>query len=329
MNEIVKLFKKILEIESISGKEKKILRFLKTYIEKLNFRVFMQKIGNLIINPKANFWIITHVDTVKPKRSFEFKGDFIYGTGASDAKGQVLSILLFLKEIKKLNLGVCFTVDEEETGKGSKYLAKTISPRKALVLEPTSLKIVKEHFGNIEVEVKVKGKSVHPAFSNKGKNAIEESCLLVKKLKDRLKGTLISLYGLKTNFSEYVIPDECKLNLDILIRYKENIEEIREKILKISKNFGEIKIREQTQPFLCDEEIIQFLKKAFYKKKVRPKYTQMRSWTDACNLKKANWKVCVWGPGELVSAHTKDEKINLKEIIFTKDILKIINSMLS
>ncbi|HEA83905.1 MAG TPA: acetylornithine deacetylase, partial [Thermodesulfobacterium geofontis] len=55
---------------------------------------------------------------------------------------------------------------------------------------------------------------------------------------------------------------------------------------------------------------------------------EMKSWTDALNLKE-RFDVVVWGPGELPLCHTKEEKIRIEDIKKTIEVLIRLNLFFS
>ena len=119
----VSLLEKLVSIESPSGKEDEIAEFISSYLKKMGLRVSKEN-NNIVLNADADFWIITHMDTVPMKAKFRYDGMFAYGTGVCDAKGSITAVLLALEKLKEIEFGVAFLSDEEETGSSSAYFAE-------------------------------------------------------------------------------------------------------------------------------------------------------------------------------------------------------------
>ncbi len=77
---------------------------------------------------------------------------------------------------------VGFTVDEEGDGTGSLALARTLNPRYALVLEGTGLDLAVTEAGHLDVQVVVRGTSVHTGAFEHGDSALEKAAHLVTEL---------------------------------------------------------------------------------------------------------------------------------------------------
>jgi len=318
----VSLLEKLVNIESPSGREEEIASFLSSYLKKLGLRV--KDDYNVVANPEVDFWIVTHMDTVAPKAKFKFDGKYAYGTGVCDAKGSIAAILLALEKLKKPKFGVAFLRDEEETGMGSELFAREFSG-KAIVMEPTSLKIAIENYGVLEIDVKVKGKQAHGATPESGENAIRKAIEMIERL-----GTLhnFTILKMKGGSDEYVIPDSCELRLDFLLKPKENVLELKKKVLDLTSMYGDVEVLEESEGFISDGEAKFMLEAAMKAAGLRVDYTVMPSWTDAINLRNAGWDVVVWGPGELVYCHTPLERIAIKEIEEASKVIVALNEVL-
>ncbi|RLI78120.1 peptidase M20 [Archaeoglobales archaeon] len=320
----IELLKKLVEIPSPSGEEEEIVGFLYDYIKNLGFKVVKDGL-NLVVNP-AEFFVVTHVDTVSIKRPFSFDGKFAYGTGVCDAKGSIVSILLVLERIDELNFGIALLSDEEESGEGSKHFASKYKPRMAVVMEPTSLTIANKHYGSLEVEVIVKGKTSHGSMPEYGINAIEKSFELFGVLK--LISTKHSILKIEGGSDEYVTPDTCKIKIDFVFPPEVDVERLKRQVFGLISKYGDIKIVEEYGGFKSGE-VVKRLEKAIKLAGLDLKYSAMPSWTDAINLRLEGCDAVVWGPGELQYCHTEMEKINPREIMEASGVLVKLNGVLS
>ena len=92
----------------------------------------------------------------------------VYGRGACDAKGQVVTILLALEALKNLGLHLKgdlqaqIVIEEEAGGNGALSLIRQGHKADcAMVLEPTSLRMHPANRGAVWYKLGVKGKSAH------------------------------------------------------------------------------------------------------------------------------------------------------------------------
>jgi acetylornithine deacetylase len=319
-DKIIKLLKTLVEIESPSKKEEKIREFVKNYLKSQGYEIYE---GQYYIATKSNSDLIvaTHLDTVPLKSSFFYDGEHAYGTGVCDAKASITSMLLAAE--KRLNYTLAFFCDEEEDGLGSKEFAETWKRGKfAIVMEPTDLKIANRHWGSFELIVEVKGKEAHGAFPEKGINSIEKAFQLYNELKNlNLKINPLKIEG---GSEEYIIPNICKIKFEIFLKPEEKLNDYLKKISFI-ESFGKYEIDHAYEGYISGE-VTKFLEKALKLANLPVYYTEMKSWTDALNLKK-KFDVVVWGPGELEMCHTKEEKVKLKDINLALKVLTYLDSL--
>ena len=307
---MLKLLRELVEIESVSGFEGEVRNYIRERIKDFGFKSKVDEVGNVVVEGSSDLWFVTHMDTVPIKAEFRHDGEFAYGTGVCDAKGSIAAILDALGRIEELKLNFAFFVDEEEGGTGSKHFSQRYKGR-AVVMEPTDLKIATVQFGSAEVTLNFKGISVHGAYWDKGVNAIEEAIKFVNGLKGRLN---FSVQMIRGGSEEYRIPDECEMRLSFI--FDREID--REEFVKVFEGF-DYNVTEFYEPIKCDgiEELERFVKEK----------TIMVSWTDAYNLKKSGWKVTIWGPGSLIDCHTEREKVRIADLHKASEIILKVNEI--
>ncbi len=327
MMQVVDLLKKLVEIPSPSGHEDEIVEFLANMLDEMGFDAIIQEseVRNIIVNPEASVWVVTHMDTVQTKSQFRFDGFYAYGTGVCDAKGSIAAILIALEKIDRLNIGIALFSDEEENGRGSKLFIREYTPEKAIVMEPTSLKIANTHYGSLEVIVEIAGVSAHGSLPEYGDNAIEKAIGLINEIKSVDFTGKFSIQEMVGGSDEYVIPDYCKLRLDFVFPPDVRAAELRDMIVRVARKYGNAEIVEESDGFI--EENLDVLEKALRKSGIGVEYTEMHSWTDAINLKNAGCRVVVWGPGELHNCHTERERVAIDEIVKAANVLINLNEI--
>jgi len=318
---VLSTLRELVEIRSESGKEDRIIEYIVERLKDFDPLIFEKNnVKNVLINHDADLWIVTHIDTVPIKRKFEFDGVYAYGTGCCDAKASITAIILALEEIEDLKFGVALLSDEEEGGMGSKVIAEEFKSKRAIVMEPTELKIANRHYGSLEIDVEVFGESAHGAF--RGVNAIEKAIDLISSF----RGYDVLIQRIEGGSFDYVVPDRCFVRLDFLIPPEIDLDEFKSEIINKLKG-TKYSIVESSEGFLSGE-ICRILEKAIERAGLNVEYTEMRSWTDAVNLKEQGWDVVVFGPGELHLCHTERERIRLDDVLKAKDVLIALNDVL-
>jgi succinyl-diaminopimelate desuccinylase len=213
--------------------------------------------------PRLIFY--AHIDVV-PAQGWEafiprVENGKIFGRGAADMKGAIPALLVALEKVKhqKLNydLSVIITTDEELSQASQlRYISQFIQPLKGAYffdLDSNFGYIAIASLGALQMEITVKGKSVHSGLSHLGENAVEkavpvlEALLQLKKkvtarqsrvlthpetgldhMVARLNINMIQ-GGLKVN----IIPDQCVISVDRRLIPEEKMEDARREIITV------------------------------------------------------------------------------------------------
>ncbi|HII61806.1 M20/M25/M40 family metallo-hydrolase [Pyrococcus horikoshii] len=334
----------LLKIPSPSGREDRVALYIMEFLHKLNYDVHIESDGeiiDLVVNPGAELFFEVHMDTIDPRAEPFVRGNIVYGTGASDIKGGIASILLMLEQLRKegkdLNVGIVFVSDEEKGGRGSALFMERYRPKMAVVLEPTDLEVHIAHAGNIEAYFEVDGKEAHGACPESGINAIEQTFEMLQKLKDlepfKAKGKYFDPHiGIQELICEnpyYLIPALCKGRLEARLLPDQEVEDILDLIDPILDEYT-VKY-EYTEiwdgyELSEDEEIVQIAKSAMDMVGL-DEFGAMRSWTDAINFTYNGTKTIVFGPGNLDISHTKQERIDVRDVVKASEFLLAVNEI--
>ncbi|KAI4192175.1 MAG: hypothetical protein LQ350_008693 [Teloschistes chrysophthalmus] len=194
------LHRKLVEIPSISGNEHDVGEFLASYLEAHQFTVEKQRVApfgresssqkprhNLLAYPSGSppnasrVLLTSHLDVVPPYIPYTYNSSShqIAGRGVIDDKACVAAqvtaaiSLLYSNAISPSSLALLFVVGEEIGGDGMRAFSASPHPAYSSVIfgEPTELKLVAGHKGNIAFTVSAKGKSAHSGYPWLGKNA--------------------------------------------------------------------------------------------------------------------------------------------------------------
>ncbi len=325
--EVVKLLRTLVSLKSPSGREEKVREFIIDYLKKAGYSIEVDEVGNVVVDCGGKLWVTAHMDTVDLDFPFRYENGVCYGTGVADDKASLAAMLLASKELENKNLNFAFFVDEEETGLGSQHFAETRRPGIAVVMEPTELKICKEHWGVLEVLVSVFGKASHASMPECGVNAIERAIEVVERLR-KFEGdarfNLLSLHSYPENV--YSVPDRCDVKFEYLIPHGVKLPVLQ--ILEICEEYGGVEVLELANPFVS-EEVTELLVEAVKLSGIEAESSHMPSWTDAVNLKEAGWDVVVFGPGSLSSSHTALEYVSVEEVVKAVEVLKNLSRVIT
>jgi len=260
---------RLVQIKSLSTKEKEVAQLIKTLMEEANFdEVFIDGLGNVIGrigNGKKVIAIDGHIDTVDVGNlnnwsfdpfSGEIKNGFVFGRGSVDQKGGVAAFITAGKILKEMGLENDVTVyfigsvmEEDCDGLCWKFIVEEdkIKPDVVIVTEPTKCNIYRGQRGRMEIEVSFHGISAHGSAPERGKNAIymaAHSLIEIEKLNDRLafdeflgKGSVTCSQIVSDSPSLCAVADFCKFHLDRRLTFGENKELALKQIEEIVNSY--------------------------------------------------------------------------------------------
>ena len=184
---VFELTRKLVDIESITGNEEPVGRFLYEYLlakaSSTNGRVELIEVEPKRYNVLAHWGdpvvtLSTHIDTVPPFFPSREEGDSIWGRGACDTKGIIASMLFAADALITAGtrgLALLFVVGEERNSAGAFAAAR--DPRGSRYLingEPTENKLALGSKGALRFEVHAHGKMAHSAYPELGESAIDK-----------------------------------------------------------------------------------------------------------------------------------------------------------
>ena len=117
----------------------------------------------------------------------------LYGRGTSDMKGFIALVLAklpaFLERELQTPLHLCLSYDEEVGCLGVRPLleflkAQPVSPRLAIIGEPTSMQVITAHKGKLSQRCQVTGSEAHSSLAPFAVNAVQQAARLVSFLAD-------------------------------------------------------------------------------------------------------------------------------------------------
>jgi len=190
--ELLELTRKLVSIESTTGREGMCVEFLCDYLEACKFQVETQPVSPARANVFARSGspevvLSTHMDTVPPFIPFREDADFFYGRGACDAKGIIAAQIVAAQRLRGegvQNIGLLFLVGEETTSDGAQA-ADLLAPGSKYIIngEPTDNKLAVGTKGHLLLRIRTRGKAAHSAYPHLGESAIEKLLAILEHLR--------------------------------------------------------------------------------------------------------------------------------------------------
>jgi acetylornithine deacetylase/succinyl-diaminopimelate desuccinylase-like protein len=320
------------------------IEFQKVLPARSNLLVRLSPAGKV----KQRILLAPHLDTVNVVTEDQFsprvKGGRVYGRGASDTKGSVAAMLTALCELAKskgrpVATEVVFAglIDEENAQQGSLALVTTgFKADLAIVGEPTRLKVVTAHKGDVWLRLETHGKAAHGARPELGRNAVLEMAQIVESMETGYAAQLrkrrhpllgrptISVGSIAGGTQPNIVPAQCVMSADRRTIPGETEATVRREIkLLLRKNnlkatMASVKhaacLPLETNPRLP-------LVRQFLRSVGQAKPAGVDFFCDASVLSRGGIPSVVFGPGDIAQAHTADEWISLASLEQGKDLL--------
>ena len=311
----VKLTRKLVDIESISGNEGAVGAELYDLLCRLGYNTHKIPVEHERFNVVATLddqppqlVFSTHMDTVPPFIPSSEDAQNIYGRGSCDAKGIIAAQIAACERLRKKGaaVGMLFLVGEERDSLGAKIANHSpLGSRFLINGEPTENKIAVASKGALRVEIIANGRLAHSAYPELGESAIEKLLVALDRLR-RMKlpvnpqaGPCTLNIGLiEGGRAPNVIPDHAKAQL--LYRLVGPAEQLRAQITEAVAGLAQAEFVLEI-PFMTLQTVpgIETMTAAFT--------------TDIPAL--SNWgKPVLRGPGSIHVAHTEREFIPKKQL---------------
>ncbi len=184
---LFELTRALVDIESITGNEKQVGRFLFETLSALASRC-SGRVEQIEVEPNRfnvfAHWgepvvtLSTHMDTVPPFVPSGEDEEFIRGRGSCDTKGIIASMITAVEALLAQgvrNVAVLFVVGEERNSAGAFAAAQNGRGSRFLINgEPTGNKLALGSKGALRYEIVAEGRMAHSAYPELGESAIEK-----------------------------------------------------------------------------------------------------------------------------------------------------------
>jgi acetylornithine deacetylase/succinyl-diaminopimelate desuccinylase-like protein len=261
----------------------------------------------------------------------------LHGRGACDTKGSLAAMLCALAHLARsgprpqhTEIVLAALVDEENAQSGSHALARSgLRADLAIVGEPTRLKVVTAHKGDLWLRFETRGRAAHGATPHLGRNAVHEMARVAhlletdyaRQLRRRrhplLGSGTINVGVLRGGVQPNIVPDRCELLADRRTLPGETEAGVRREITALLRRHGLKATLADSRgnpchPLETDPRlplVRQFLRAAGQRAPVGVHF-----FCDAAVLAAGGIPSVVFGPGNIAQAHTADEWIAVREL---------------
>ena len=340
---LVQTFLELVQIDSPSGHEDKMRKYVIGKLKKLGIKSSVDKAGNILakIDGEGELVLLScHLDTVEPGRGIKpiIKNGVIRSDGTTilgaDNKVTIAAILETLSSLKKnhRSIEVVFSVREETDSGISKFDFSGLKSKVGVVADSASpigtIIIASPYITDLEIEIT--GKSAHSSIPENGINALTSVVSSLNSVKPGRFGNhstfnvgLIS-GGSATN----TIPGKVLLEGELRSFSNEEFNAMREKVKDVfrrkAKRYG-VKIEYSEKPHSVGYRLnrsskeVSEVRKAFKKLGLKPKYEKSFGGSDANSFIQHGIKVVNIGDGSK-NSHTTKESVTVGNLVKLSEV---------
>jgi acetylornithine deacetylase len=181
--DLIGLTRGLVDIDSTTGSETRVGRWLSTYLRERGLTVVEQPVDDHRFNIIASYAerpdvvLSTHFDCVPPFFPSRLEQGRIYGRGSCDAKGSLAAQVAAADTIRRsgeTRVGLLFVVGEERGSDGARAANKVAGGCRFLVDgEPTDNRLGLATRGVLRLKLKASGRAAHSSFPELGESAID------------------------------------------------------------------------------------------------------------------------------------------------------------
>jgi len=368
MTQVQKLLRELIALPSVNNSllppghpragERRVVEFLTECAGRAGLDARTQRVlpgrSNLLVRltppgkPRRRVVLAPHLDTVDiaspeqlvPRMS---KGR-LYGRGACDTKGSVAAMFTALCDIahsrrrpSETEIVFAGLMDEEVAQSGSRTLAHSgFTADLAIVGEPTRLRVVSAHKGDLWLKLETQGLAAHGSRPDLGRNAVHEMARIVhvletdyaaqlKKRRHPLLGHATSSVGtIAGGLQANIVPAQCAITIDRRTLPGETEAGVWREIRQLLRRHGLRATLRNDKAAVCEPLetdarlplVRQFCRASRQRFPIGANF-----FCDASVLSHGGIPSIVFGPGDIAQAHTADEWISLQSLERARSVL--------
>lgn len=315
-----KLLYDLVSIYTPSGEERRAEEFFERVASNYGLKLEITKSYSYLIG-NGNILLASHIDTIPGFIEPRIEENYIYGRGAVDAKGPLISMLLATILLAQEGINVTFAAlsGEESTSSGAMELLERGVKYDAIVIgEPTSTyNVAIEYRGSYKIKVKCSATAEHSSSSlNNLILSTAERLLKISSLPTDYDKPVIVPTMIKGGEVHNASPSSVEVLFDI--RYSQNVNE--DSILeKFKQTFSEceMEIVDHSKPIKVSPNtgVVRALMRGLISQGIKAKLVR-KNWTSDMNiLQQITKNIAAYGPGDSKLEHTPYEKISVDELM--------------
>ena len=289
-----------------------------------------------------------HLDTVPPATDEQFDPQVrqgrVYGRGACDTKGSVAAMFSAVLELARQGARPAHTeivfiglVDEETGQAGSRAVAADgFDADLAIVGEPTRLRVVTAHKGNVWLKLTTQGKAAHGSRPDLGRNAILEMARVVTLLETEyaaelatrrhplLRCATVNTGTIRGGVQANIVPAQCSIVIDRRMLPGETGASVRRELKALLRAHGLKAVLGDQKGAPCpalETDANLPLVRGFMALAGQAEPVGVDYFCDAAVLAGAGIPSVVFGPGDIAQAHTADEWLATSQLERAKTLL--------
>jgi len=179
------LTRALVDIDSTTGREQAVGRWLSGYLRDLGYRITEQPVAdgrfNVFAQLDADPLVVfsTHFDCVPPFMPSRETGGVVFGRGSCDAKGILAAQVMAVERLRaagESRIAMLFVAGEERGSDGAR-VANDHAPDGVKFLingEPTDNRLGLATRGVLRVRLRARGRAAHSSFPELGESAIDK-----------------------------------------------------------------------------------------------------------------------------------------------------------
>ncbi len=347
----------IISTYSPSGEEEGVSHLLVERLSSQGLKVSVDPVGNVISEVgDGNYTVLLcgHMDTVAGWVEPRLEGGVVYGRGAVDAKGALLSLAYAYEDYARTverekgfgdRLKVVFAavVQEEGDSRGVKRLIRDgLKAHAAVFGEPSGVaRLAVGYRGHVPFKASFETPEAHASAPWLTTNSAEAAYEFYQRLKGawrceserRVECVSVALTGINTFTQHNVIPGRTELNLDIRIPVgmttTDVINAVKRMLSEYTTSNGDVRVNyefgEVTEPYKVDltSNIVRSFTRTMIREGVgRPEFLVKSGTGDMNTYSQAFNAECVsYGPGDPRLSHTPREKVELRDVFHCSRIV--------
>jgi acetylornithine deacetylase/succinyl-diaminopimelate desuccinylase-like protein len=280
------------------------------------------------------------------------KGGRLFGRGACDTKGSIAAMLTAVLDAarsstrpRETEIVFAALVDEENGQSGSRALiANGFRADLAIVGEPTQLKVITAHKGDLWLTIRTRGKAAHGARPELGKNAVHAMATIVemletdyakqlRKKRHPLLGTAtVNVGSIRGGTQPNIVPDHCEISVDRRTLPGENdtrvIREIRSLLSRRGLRAEVVDDKALAPCWPMETNPESDLVRALMQAANQRAAAGVHFFSDASVFAHGGTPAVLFGPGDIAQAHTADEWISVRSLNAATEMLtKFLNAL--